>query len=61
MSKQKIDNDAVFNSMEFGLGDNAVLHTETTGLIPFAPENEALLRSYKEIDKYRQQPIAPKK
>lgn len=55
--KKRIDNEKLLETLEFGIGDNAVSHYETTGLIPFAPENNAQLHSYKEINKYQEEPI----
>ena len=60
MNKEKIDNEAVLHSLDFGLGDDAVSHTETTGLITSAPINQYELDSYKEIDEYQQTPITKK-
>ncbi|MCH5211628.1 MAG: hypothetical protein J1G06_01295 [Oscillospiraceae bacterium] len=57
MNKETIDNEAVLHSLDFGLGDDAVSHNETTGLIPSAPVNQYELDSYKEIDEYQQVPI----
>lgn len=57
MNKKAINNEAVLHSLDFGLGDDAVSHTETTGLIPSAPVNQYELDSYKEIDEYQQTPI----
>lgn len=53
------DNARLFDLLDFGLGDNAVSHNDTTGLIPSAPLNEDELHSYLDIDDYRQQPIIP--
>lgn len=61
MNKEKIDNNAVLKTLDFGLGDDAVSHTETTGLIPSGPVNQYELDSYKEIDEYQQTPIVPDK
>lgn len=55
--KKNINNDNLLDVMEFGLDDNAVSHTETTGLMPSAPLNEYEINSYKAINKYRQKPI----
>lgn len=55
--KKHIDNDKLLEIFDFGTGADAVSHTETTGLIPFGPENDYQLHSYKDIDKYQQDPI----
>ncbi len=55
--KSKADNSALLDVLDFGLGSDAVSDTETTGLIPFLPQNEYEEHSYKEINKYRQNPI----
>jgi hypothetical protein len=55
--KKHINNEKVFKKFDFGLGANAVSHTETTGLIPSLPQNEQEIHSYKEIDQYSQKPI----
>ncbi len=59
--KKHTDNDKLFAAMEFGLGDNIVSHTETTGLITVPPENEYEYHSYKEIQKYQQKPSTNQK
>ncbi len=59
--KKRINNDKLLDVMEFGLDDNAVSHTETTGLIPSAPENGHELESYKDINKYQQKPMSNQK
>ena len=58
--RKKINNDKILNHKHFGLNDDSVSATETTGLIPSAPDSEAEYDSYREIDKYQQNPI-PKK
>lgn len=50
-------NNKIIDVMEFGLDDNAVSHTETTGLVAAAPATEAELEAYKDINKYQQKPI----
>lgn len=59
--KKRIDNDKLLDVMEFGLDDNAVSHTETTGLVASAPVNDYELESYKDINKYQQKPMTNQK
>ncbi|MGN1116053.1 MAG: hypothetical protein ACI4TH_05765 [Candidatus Ornithomonoglobus sp.] len=56
--KKRIDNEKTLDTMDFGLGANAVSHNDTTGLVPSGPVNDYELHSYKEIDEYQQKPIA---
>ncbi len=58
--KKRIDNDKILDSMVFEIGDNAVSHFETTGLIPALAENDYEIDSYKEIMEYSQRPISRK-
>lgn len=55
--KKRVNNSRLLDVMEFGLDDNVVSHTETTGLIPSAPINEYEIKSYKSINKYQQKPV----
>lgn len=57
MKHKPINNDKILDSINFGIGDNAVSHTETTGLIPAAAQSEDELHSYLEVDEYRQKPV----
>ena len=52
--KKHIDNEEILDSMVFDIGDNAVSHFETTGLIPALAENDYEIDSYKEIMEYSQ-------
>lgn len=56
--KKRIDNDKILDAMEIDTGDNAVSHTETTGLIPALADNDYKMDSYKEIDNFQQRPIS---
>ena len=58
--KKHIDNEEILDSMVFDIGDNAVSHFETTGLIPALAENDYEIDSYKEIMEYSQRPISEK-
>lgn len=58
--KKPIDNSKIFNSISIDKGNNAVSHTEATGLIPALPENEYEINSYREINEYQQIPISNK-
>jgi hypothetical protein len=56
--KKNTDNSEILDTLDFGLGANAVSHNEATGLIPSAPENEYETESYKSIVEYEQKPKA---
>ncbi len=55
--KKHIDNDAILDKIEIGINNNAVSHTETTGLIPSLADDEYSRHSYKEIVNFAQRPI----
>ena len=55
--KKRIDNDKIFNAIEIDMGNDAVSHTETTGLIPALADNDYKMDAYKEIDNFEQRPI----
>lgn len=56
--KKHIDNDEILDEMELDTNNNAVSHTEATGLIPSIADDEYKRQSYKEIVNYEQRPIA---
>lgn len=58
--KKRINNDKILDAMELNDGNNAVSHTETTGLIPAMPNDDYAVDSYKEIVEYSQKPILRK-
>lgn len=58
--KKRINNDKILNSIEIDKGNNAVSHTESTGLIPSMPDDDFAVNSYKEIVEYSQKPILRK-
>lgn len=59
--KKYIDNDTILDAFEIDIVNDAVSHTETTGLIPAIAENDYKLDSYKDIQKFQQRPIARRK
>lgn len=56
--KKRIDNDKIFDTIEIDMDNDAVSHTETTGLIPALADNDYETGSYKEINNFEQRPIA---
>lgn len=58
---KKDTNKELFEILDFGLGDNAVSHTETTGTFPIDPNSNEEVENYLEIDNFRQKPIIPPK
>ncbi len=58
--RKHIDNDKILNKMELDTGNNAVSHTETTGLIPALADDDYKMDSYKEINNFSQRPIVHK-
>lgn len=56
--KKHIDNDKILDAMELDINNNAVSHTETTGLIPALADDEYEYLSYREISNFEQRPIA---
>lgn len=59
--KKHIDNKKIFDSIEFDRGNDAVSHTEMTGLMPSLADTRYKSDSYREIINYRQRPIVRKK
>ncbi|MBQ3125106.1 MAG: hypothetical protein IJC09_06790 [Clostridia bacterium] len=59
--KKRIDNDKIFDAIEIDMGNNAVSHTETTGLIPALADNDYKMDSYREIQNFEQRPISRRK
>lgn len=58
--KKRINNDKILDAMELDNGNNAVSHTEATGLIPAMPDDDYAVNSYEEIIEYSQKPILHK-
>ena len=55
--KKHIDNKEILDKIELDMNDNAVSHTETTGLIPALADDEYKRDSYRQIVNYEQRPI----
>lgn len=55
--KKHIDNKEILDKIELDMNDNAVSHTEATGLIPALADDEYKRNSYREIVNYEQRPI----
>lgn len=58
--RKRIDNDEILDKIELDKNNNAVSHTETTGLVPTPPEDSYSADSYREIIEYQAKPIAKK-
>ena len=59
MNKPKT-NEQILDETELDMGNNAVSHTETTGLIPTPVNNEYEDISYRQIVNFEQRPIVHK-
>lgn len=55
--KERINNDKIIDSFDFGIDSDVVSDTEVTGLIPSLPNDDYEIESYKNIDMYQQRPI----
>ena len=55
--KKHIDNSKILEKIELDMNNNAVSHTEATGLIPALRDDEYELNSYREIVNYVQRPM----
>lgn len=58
--RKRIDNDKILEKTELDKNNNAVSHTETTGLVPSMPEDNYSAESYRDIIEYRAKPIVKK-
>lgn len=59
--RKHINNDEILDKIELDCNNNAVSHTEMTGLIPSLADTECKAHSYREIINYHQRPISRKK
>ncbi len=58
--KKHIDNDKILDAMEIDTNNNAVSHSEATGLMPTPADTEYERASYQNIVNYKQRPISRK-
>lgn len=58
--KKRINNNNIFDRIDFCDDSGVVSHSETTGLIPSLAQNDYEIKSYKAIEKYEQTPISRK-